>query len=550
MTARRAERRGAVTAIATAIAITVVDLLGAAAAQTRVPRVIEGTTLEEPTPSGVPSGVPSGAPAATPVDIAPSRPAEEPVRRAYTIQPGIAARYTWSDNIDLRARGAERSGSITELSPFVRADLATARGYGSLNYMLRGLQYNGSEIHDRAVRHDLRAIGDIDLAGDALRVAALAQRFDLSRSPFGVGSFDAGARGIDRTTYTRFDLSPYSIGRLTASTDYEVRYRFSQVDPGASYVSNRIHGVTAELGSAPGHGAFGWLSRADAFQSRYDNGFDYRNVLVEVLGTWAPSSTLRLGAGINYASNSVLVKDGKSSGVGPTLGLQWTPTAQSLFSARWSSTYYGQVARAQASYLAGRLRFGATWERGIRDGNQASVLYYDPMRLFVGATGRWQGSSMIPVPGALQVGAGAGAPLASIGAQSPIVDLDTLVGTVEFLGSRGTFLVTAYATDQRAALVVPGFPDTSPLELRGLFVRYAHRLDARNTVSADARGQTASRPGTEGESTLTSVGLEWRTQLGRQMIGSVGLRANRQRGTGGLPEYDERGAGAGLEYRF
>ena len=498
------------------------------------------------------------APAApgTPTE-APAEPADrgrsasgQPVR-PYTIQPGIAARYSWSDNIDLRGRGREVSGSILEVAPFVRADLATARGYGSLNYAVRGLKYFGSELYDRDIRHDLRAVADVDLAGDALRLAAVAQRFDISRSAFGVGSFDPAARGTDRTTYTRLDLSPYSIGRLTGSTDYELRYRLSYVDPGADYASNVVNGVSGELGSVIGQSRTGWLVRGDAFVSSYDSGFDYRNTLVEVLGTYAPVPTLRLAAGVNHASNDQLANaDGNRSGVGPSLGLQWTPNLQSQFAARWSQTYYGDFARVQATYVVGRLRLGAAYDRGIRDGNQASVLYYDPLRLFVGASGRPLGSSVIPVPGALEVGGGAGAPLVSGGVQSPIVDSDSLIGTLDYAGARSGVVFTVYASGQRPALVVPGFAGVQPLEQRGVFARYAYRLDTINTISTDLRVQESETIGSDARSTLTSVGLELRTRLSRQAIGSIGVRANRQRGSAGTPEYDERGVGGGLEYRF
>lgn len=507
-------------------------------------------SLAQPTPAPNPAAPADAAPSTAPrTPAGMTGPAGE--GRSYVIQPGIAARYTWSDNIDLRPQGGERAGSIAELAPFIRGDFATPRGYGSVNYQLRGFKYFGSEFFDNDVRQDLRAVGDVDLAGDALRVSALAQYFDLNRTPFGVGSIDPGARTLDRTTYRRFDLSPYSLGRLTAGTDYELRYRYSFVDPGKQYNSNSTNMLTAQVGSTAGQGRFGWQARGNANWFAYDNGFDYDTSLVELLGTVAPIPQLRLAAGVNYASSNVLLDaDGKNSGFGPSVAMQWTPLPESQLTARWASTYYSDIVSVQGSHRVGRTRFGAYFDHGIRDGNQSSLLYYDPSRLFASPLSQYGSSSNRPLGALPAVGAGAGVPLVGSGVQSPVVDIDALVATFEYFGLRNDLLLTAYSNGLKPALLVPGFPASQPIDQRGVYARNGYRVDPRNTVSLDVRYQTSTNPDLDARSTLTSLGLEWRTALSRQLTGAVAARANRQRGTTGLPEYDERNVGAGLEYRF
>jgi len=476
--------------------------------------------------------------------------------RSLVIQPGVGARYTWSDNIDLRPKGLEKPGSIVEIYPFVRAEYAGAAGFGYLNYQLRGLKYYGSDFFDHDVRNDLRATGDASIAGDLLRVSALAQVFDVNRTPFGVGSFDAAGRTLDRTTYKRFDVSPYSYGRPTESTEFVLRYRLTYSDPGSSYASNVGNILSGELGSIAGRGRWGWLARVESAQYSYDNDFDYRNSIGELFALYAPLTTLQLGAGVNYSTSNVLVdSDGKDAGFGPSLRAAWNPDQATLLSTRWSKTYYSDQVQIQGSRTEGRMRFGATFDKGVRDGNQATILYYDPLRLFsirnpYGAAPVGGSASIRTSPGYVDLGSAAGAPLIGSGLQSPLLEVEALVVTAEYVGVRNGMLATVFVNNQRSPIAVPGFSARPGVDQRGLLARYSFRVDPRNIVALDGRYQLSDAIDASGTSTLTSVGLEWRSQVTRQLTSTVVARATRQRGTGTTPEYDERGLGAGFEYRF
>lgn len=493
---------------------------------------------------------------ATPPGVQPATPA-----RRTTITPGLWSQATFSDNIDLLPRGSETRGWLLEVSPFVQADLNSPRAVGSLFYAARGLVYGGDTTRSNEVRNDLRASADFRLTDQALRLSTQAYVFDVNRTPFGTASFDPGARSTTRTTYQRFDVSPYVVGRAGQS-DYELRYRAGYINPGEGFVSNTLQGLAYAAGTSPGASRYGWISRGDASRYAYENGFDYTATLVEALATWSPTPLLRLGAGGNYASNSALANaDGKTGGFGPSLGLDWRPDPRTQVAARWSSTYYSNLVALAAAHQTGRVRVGLTYDRGIRDGNQSGLVYFDPTRVFATPASSnaalnaernpsydmlTQGGPVSRDP-ALSVGA----PLVSGSTQSPIVDAQVLVASLQVAAPRTAILVTAYRSDQRPALRVPGFPTVADLDTWGLQGRYDYRLDSRTTAILTAAYQSAKSTETGAESTLLggSIGLRYQLTAQAAVVGS--LRTARQRAIAGPAiSYDENAASVAGEYRF
>jgi uncharacterized protein (PEP-CTERM system associated) len=496
------------------------------------------------------------APAAAPATATPAQ-------RRTTLSPGLWTQFTFSDNIDLRPRGQESQGSLFEVSPFIQADLNSPRAVGSAFYAARGLVYGGNTGRDNELRHDLRANADFRITDQALRLNAQAYVFDVNNSPFNASSFDPGARSTSRTTYQRFDLSPYVVGRA-GNNDYELRYRVSYVDPGEGFVSNIGNGISFNAGTSPGASRVGWLARGDSARYAYDNGFDYTNSLVEVLGTWSPTPLVRLGAGVNYAASSVLADaDGRRSGVGPSAAVDWRPDPRTQLAARWTSTYYSNILSAAAAHQVGRVRLGLSWDRGIRDGNQAGLLYFDPTRLFAtpstsaaavaadAASNAQTDSLATGGPTARDPATTVGAPLANTSTQSPIVQAESLIASLQLAATRSSMLLTAYLTNQRPALRIPGFGAETDIDTWGVQGRYDYRLDARTTAIVTAAYQRSRSDTTVTEASLTGVTLGLRYQLTRQaaVLGSV--RTTRQRAiTGTATSYDENAVSVAGELRF
>lgn len=532
-----------------------------AGAQPSTPVLGTGGSGSDATRNQRASGVSTDATTPIGTGVAPpANAAEATAPRRTSISPGLWTQFTFSDNIDLRPRGQETRGSLFEVSPFVQAELNSPRAVGSAFYAARGLIYGGNTGRDNEVRHDLRANADFRITDQALRLNAQAYVFDVNRSPFNASSFDPGARSTTRTTYQRFDLAPHVVGRA-GDTDYELRYRVSYVDPGQGFISNVGNGLSFNAGTSPGTSRFGWIGRGDTARYAYENGFDYTNSLVEVLGTWSPTPLVRMGAGLNYAASSVLADaDGRRSGVGPSAAIDWRPDPRTQVAARWSGTYYSNILSASAAHQAGRVRLGLSWDRGIRDGNQAGLLYFDPTRLFATpSSSAAANAASNPRTDALATGgpiardpaSTVGTPLASGSTQSPIVRAESLIASMQLAATRSSALLTAYLTDQRPALRIPGFDSVADLDTWGVQGRYDYRLDARTTAIVTAAYQQSTSQTTATEARLTGVTLGLRYQLTRQaaVLGSV--RNARQRAlAGNATSYDEKAVSVAGEFRF
>lgn len=495
--------------------------------------------------------------------VAPANAADALPPRRTSITPGLWTQITFSDNIDLRPREQKTQGTLFEVSPFVQAELNSPRAVGAAFYAARGLVYGGNTGRDNELRHDLRANADFRITDQALRLSAQAYVFDVNRSPFSASSFDPGARSITRTTFQRFDLSPYVVGRA-GDNDYELRYRVSYVDPGQGFVSNIGNGVSFNAGTSIGTSRFGWIGRGDTARYAYENGFDYTNSLVEVLGTWSPTPLVRMGAGVNHAASSVLADaDGRRSGAGPSAAIDWRPDPRTQVAARWTGTYYSNILSAAAAHQAGRVRLGLSWDRGIRDGNQAGLLYFDPTRLFAtqstSTAALAANAASNPPTDSLATGGPTardpvttvGTPLASGSTQSPIVRAESLIASLQVAAMRSSVLLTAYLTDQRPALRIPGFDSISELDTWGVQGRYDYRLDARTTAIVTAAYQQSSSQTTATEASLAGVTLGLRYQLTRQAAVLGSIRNTRQRAiTGNATSYDENAVSVAGEFRF
>jgi uncharacterized protein (PEP-CTERM system associated) len=112
-------------------------------------------------------------------------------------------------------------------------------------------------------------------------------------------------------------------------------------------------------------------------------------------------------------------------------------------------------------------------------------------------------------------------------------------------------LLTAYLSDQRPALRIPGFDSVADLDTWGVQGRYDYRLDARTTAIVTAAYQQASSESTASESRLTGVTLGLRYQLTRQAAVQGSLRSSRQRAISGtVASYDENAVSVAGELRF
>lgn len=490
---------------------------------------------------------PADAPAARSDPSRPGTDAPGANVRSLVVSPGVRASVVASDNIDLRPSDNAKTGGYAEIAPYVQADYAGPRGFGAVRYQLSGRAYTGSEILDHTIRNDLRANGDIAVADDVFRMSATAYVFDIGSTPFNALGTDAVARTTTRTTYKYFDVSPYASGRLSENTDYELRYRFNHVDPGGTLFSSTGNSLLARAGSGVPTSTFGWGARGNVSQYAYDNGFEYNSSLAEVMGYYSPDSRLRFGVGANYTHYSALFDaEGRNSGVGPSASVDWQPNPRTSLFAYWADNYYGTTNSVRGTYRTERWSLGLNWDRGIRDGNQAGLLYYDPSRMFgassLSGTGTTSSATVLPATGL---------PLAVNGFQSPLARIDALVGTISYADAVDRVALVAYTREQGSAAAIPGFALVADYRQTGGFVRGSRRMDSLNSFLYGAYYSTNESSNLSVSTKVLSADVGWGVRLSRDLSGQVVFRHTRQRSESGvLSSYDENALIFVADYRF
>ncbi len=471
------------------------------------------------------------------------------------VAPGIRARITASDNVDLLPDATKRSGQLYELMPYVTARVNTPRAVGEAFYGLRGQIRNGGIDDRNELRNDLRAFGDLELVDNAVRLYGRVSVFDVNTSPFGASSFDPATQRTNRSQYRDLELSPYTFGRFGSEGEWTVRYGLRYVDPGASVQSNTIQSLFGQARSTAGRGPVGWLARTDSARVAYQAGLDYDSSNLDLLGTYRFDTTLLAGLGVGYSRNDILFNDrGENSGWGASAFVEWLPGPRTQLRARWSDRYWGNAAEVRALHRAARWTFGLDFFDQIRDGNTAGLNGYNTAALFTPttATGAPSPIGTNPIADGL-VNQNLLSPTGTtfgVGAiNSPLVFTRSAIGSVGWIDGRSSLLGTAFLTNRRTAVAFTN-GSGNDIDQYGGSLTYAYSLDPRNVASLTGR-RTYSENNIDGStSTLDAALLTWLYRLSPQANAALSGRLQRQRGDGTTVRYDEAALTATLDYRF
>lgn len=493
-----------------------------------------------------------GATFAAHAQVAPVAPVD-PVTRPVDIRTGITMEVTASDNFNLAPDANKEDGQAIEISPYLSATVRTEKSRGDLALRLRGLWYTSGGTDDTRLSPDLRANGDLSINGDSLRLAGSAYVFKTSPSPFGIYSLDAAGSGVDSELYKAVGISPYSIGRV-GSADYELRYKAQMIDPGNTPRSTEQQ-IAAGLSSSRVSAArLGWSVHGDTSRVDFENNFDFTQTSAEALGYLGITPLLRVGAGVNYSRVSILFdEDGDNSGVGPVGFFSWQPGPRTSLVGKYTDAYYGSATLVSFAHRGPRWLTGLQYNRGLNNGNQSGLLYFDPNEIFA-LPGTTAGATDQLIQGMtdrrLVSGAGRALILGQTGAE--LTYSESLIASFGIVRPRNSALVTVFSNKQKPAIAGIAGLDGSTLEQVGVNLALNHRLNSTDSLFLLGQAQQSKSTASGQESRLDLLVGGWNSTLTRQLTFTLALRGSRQRSTGATlaAEYKERAVLAALDYRF
>lgn len=452
-------------------------------------------------------------------------------RQGLLVTPRISISERFTDNAKLTNVG-RRSEFVTQISPGINIRSNNSRLKGSLDYSLNGLYYangtSGNTLQNAlTTAWVLEAVDNwafVDFSGSIAR---------QNVSAFGVRTVDALADNANSTEVASFRLSPYLRGQLGGLADYEARLNFISTRADSAGVSDqRSRGGSVRLGGRSS-GPLNWGVDASSDRMRYSLGrsLDNDQLVGRLVYTLNPQVNAFVSLGRESNNFSSVNKEGKSfSGI----GLNWTPSLRTKFSANVENHAYGSSHGLSFVHSTARTiwRFSdsqSVTKPGAQSGtaavgtlaslldSQFAVLEPDPLRRAALVSNYLLANGYNPNTVVLSNFLASSASLQR--RQEIAFSLLGVRDTINFAMSRGSI--------QRLSSVLTAFDDlrnVDHVDQSGFTLSYAHRLtpDAGLNI-AFSRQNTASSGGLTGTS-LRSFDVILSSRLGRQTFGSIGAR--------------------------
>lgn len=460
--------------------------------------------------------------------------------RAWRVEPTIAVRETWTDNIGLQPSRDARSDLVTEILPGIAVRGRGARVRLDLEYQPTALIYaRDSERND--FLNGLAATGVVEAIERILFVETRAQITQQSVSPFGTQSVADANSNSNRTETRIFSITPYSRGILGSWATYDLRYDATATrtaDPVG--VDSNARNWSARIENANPIGDFGWIIDYADSRVDFDVGQDARSSLARGTVTYRIRPQLVSFVRGGRQRNNYDGSDRNYSTHG--LGLHWAPTERTRVSAEIDKQFFGtgyaysvqhrtaqtawnvvaskgettsaaQLTRASAGSMFDR--FSDILADQIRDPDQRANRVREVLA-----------RSSIPTQSISQAGY----------LSSGVFVEKRLEGSAALMGVRNTVTIAAYKRDTRQLLGAESLRSedaTSVPDVRelGATLSWNHRLSGLASFTFTSGWQRNLSAGDDGLRTvLRRFELIAQTQLGPRTDASAGLRHVRSDG--------------------
>ena len=243
----------------------------------------------------------------------------------WRITPQLGVGVIYSDNIRQAPADEAESELVLEVEPGVSMRKQGGRLELSLDYSAQGLFYTNDDDAS-TVNHNLRAFSTTEVYQDRLFVDAYGSISQVLIDSG--GRADPVALTDDRTTETRFGVSPFWRQDFGGWAEALLRYRYDDVGFGRDEFDSAIHTVTFDLASGRRFSQLNW--NLDYSHQRQEGGeADGEDDIRERAtgrASYRLSNQWALLAEAGYVDDRVTAFDDNDNGVFWGLGAIWTPS--------------------------------------------------------------------------------------------------------------------------------------------------------------------------------------------------------------------------------
>lgn len=283
----------------------------------------------------------------------------------WSITPGLDLRETYTDNLTLASRGAERSDFVTEVAPNLAVRGGGSRMHLNADYVMRNFFYARTSGASNT-QHQLHAAADATLVDDLLFFDGDASLGQQAISPFGAQVADNGNLNGNQAEVRTYTLSPYLRHHFGHSATAELRVSRDGVSSSADNLldsqSNRVH---ISLDSGRDFRALQWSALYDAQRIDYKSSDDVD--LKRLSGSLRYLLTPRFAAtgSAGYERNNYVAIGEKPEGAFWALGADWMPAQRTSISISAGRRYFGNTVSFAAQHRARIAVFSAAYQEEI-----------------------------------------------------------------------------------------------------------------------------------------------------------------------------------------
>lgn len=465
-------------------------------------------------------------------------------RNPWRFQPSLSIDETYSDNINLAAKGSERSDLVTTISPSLRITRYGPWLTFTTTYTPQ-LLYYAQGTNGSYVRNYLNAAADATLVQNLLFFTARADVSQQNVSPFGTQG--AGTvNGSSNSTETRsYSLGPSLRSRFGNDLSYSAGYQFSSSGSDSNaYSTSHTSTLYGNFESGTSYRNLGYTATYSRSEQDYGgNG----KIIVESISNglnYIVTPTIRARLNVGYDHNQYPTSGQPDlKGVSYSAGGDWNPSQHTSFSGLVGHRYFGPTANITFRRATARTSLSLSYTRD-QTNSTGSGLTPVPNAAYVSVDSALQAQFPDPIQRAQAV--------QSILAQSGLSTSPYGVGSfvsaqlyvqksfqasLGLLGLRNTVVLSAFRTESQQLSNIQttfdAFDQATAFRQTGYALNWSHKLGPQTNASASyTKTHNVAIIGT-GDTRSRTMQVSVNRQISKRLSGSVALRNNVQSGSGG-----------------
>lgn len=480
-----------------------------------------------------------------------------------TFLPGIRTSIVASDSTATASGSSGGSYSI-EVAPYLNASISNARTNGSIRYQMRNLYVHNADDSRALVRHDLRASLDSLIAGDWLGVQSTAAIYNTNASIAGGLSADPATSVTNNAVLRRFSVAPYVRGRIGAFATYKTQYRYEQSDTSSNVsaaVARASHNLNLNVAGGPQFNPWGWTFNANGLRREFSNNVTLSSTSAVASLYYTPSAELRLGASLNYLYIERLTNSsGDTSGWGPGVSVDWSPSRRTTVRASITRQYYGSNETLSIAHRTNRFVFGLDYRRSVLESNNAALLTFNPGAIFSGGGFSPTLNPLFSQLNSLGLLSDDSTVLGTNIINDALVRNRTLTASFGYVMPRWSATATVFRSTRETVLEsqVFGIPNgLSPASFglfntNGITLAGTLTLDARNSVgiSANVRDASSSNNNNDTKTRFSIVQATYTSHIDDRSSATLGLRRTVQSGSSSAGRREVNAIFGTYDHRF